>query len=107
MYKIEKEVEQVWAVFTHAKTYIESLFTGPDDIRKLAEQFKKQAPGVGEGAAGATAEDDDEVSELVPGEAFEATTEDGIKAWGWNYFRRDDCCVTLIFGYMVSMVLFS
>ncbi|GJV68979.1 hypothetical protein Tco_1484488, partial [Tanacetum coccineum] len=39
-----------------------------------------QMPGAGEGVAAATAEDDDEVPELVPGETFEAAAEEGIKA---------------------------
>ncbi|KAK4370021.1 hypothetical protein RND71_009496 [Anisodus tanguticus] len=52
---------------------------GPDNLenlKKLAEQFQKQAPG---GAAGAVAaaEDDDEVPELVAGETFEAAAEEG------------------------------
>ncbi|XP_060172161.1 nascent polypeptide-associated complex subunit beta-like [Lycium barbarum] len=56
---------------------------GPDNLenlKKLAEQFQKQAPG---GAAGTDAvegaavaqEDDDEVPELVAGETFEAAAE--------------------------------
>ncbi|XP_017647056.1 nascent polypeptide-associated complex subunit beta-like [Gossypium arboreum] len=47
-----------------------------DNLRKLAEQFQKQAPGAGEGTGtGAVAtqeEDDEEVPDLVPGETFEA-----------------------------------
>lgn len=57
---------------------------GPDNLenlKKLAEQFQKQAPGAGAGAgAGATTaqeEDDDEVPELVAGETFEAAAEEG------------------------------
>ncbi|KAK4285412.1 hypothetical protein QN277_002112 [Acacia crassicarpa] len=53
---------------------------GPDNLenlKKLAEQFQKQAP---EGAvAGATAvqeEDDDEVPDLVAGETFETAAEE-------------------------------
>ncbi|KAK1403846.1 Nascent polypeptide-associated complex subunit beta [Heracleum sosnowskyi] len=48
-----------------------------DNLRKLAEQFQKQAPGAGAGAA-VTQEDDDEdeVPELVPGETFEAVAEE-------------------------------
>ncbi|KAJ8568140.1 hypothetical protein K7X08_020862 [Anisodus acutangulus] len=58
---------------------------GPDNLenlKKLAEQFQKQAPGGAAGtdaAAGAVAaaEDDDEVPELVAGETFEAAAEEG------------------------------
>ncbi|XP_047980065.1 basic transcription factor 3-like [Salvia hispanica] len=49
---------------------------GPDNLenlKKLAEQFQKQAPA---GASGA-AEDDDDVPELVAGETFEAAAEEG------------------------------
>ncbi|KAI3811762.1 hypothetical protein L1987_21492 [Smallanthus sonchifolius] len=52
-----------------------------DNLRKLAEQFQKQAPGAGEGTtATATQEDDDEVPELVAGETFEAAAEEGQKS---------------------------
>lgn len=51
-----------------------------DNLRKLAEQFQKQAPGAATGS-GATAtqddDDDDDVPELVPGETFEAAAEEG------------------------------
>ncbi|KAL3502282.1 hypothetical protein ACH5RR_036731 [Cinchona calisaya] len=52
-----------------------------ENLKKLAEQFQKQAPGAG-AAAGASAtiaqeEDDDEVPELVAGETFEAAAEEG------------------------------
>ncbi|KAK6152989.1 hypothetical protein DH2020_012628 [Rehmannia glutinosa] len=57
---------------------------GPDNLenlKKLAEQFQKQAPATGTtAAAGATlddADDDDEVPDLVPGETFEAAAEEG------------------------------
>ncbi|KAL9993030.1 putative nascent polypeptide-associated complex NAC domain, NAC A/B domain superfamily [Helianthus debilis subsp. tardiflorus] len=60
---------------------------GPDNLenlKKLAEQLQKQAPGgAGEGAAAATSaaqEDDDEVPELVAGETFEAAAEEGQKS---------------------------
>ncbi|GMP68009.1 hypothetical protein CsSME_00027780 [Camellia sinensis var. sinensis] len=48
-----------------------------DNLRKLAEQFQKQAPG-GQGAGATTTQDDDddEVPELVPGETFEAAAEE-------------------------------
>lgn len=55
------------------------LFTGPDNLdnlRKLAEQFQKQAPGAGAGAATAQDDDDDDVPELVAGETFEAAAEE-------------------------------
>ncbi|CAI9287788.1 unnamed protein product [Lactuca saligna] len=54
-----------------------------DNLRKLAEQFQKQAPGGGEGTAAATTQDDDdddEVPELVAGETFEAAAEEGQKS---------------------------
>ncbi|KAI7753085.1 hypothetical protein M8C21_011654 [Ambrosia artemisiifolia] len=53
-----------------------------DNLRKLAEQFQKQASGgEGEGAAATSAqEDDDEVPELVAGETFEAAAEEGQKS---------------------------
>ncbi|KAI3830228.1 hypothetical protein L1987_04362 [Smallanthus sonchifolius] len=52
-----------------------------DNLRKLAEQFQKQAAGGVEGAAAASAqEDDDEVPELVAGETFEAAAEEGQKS---------------------------
>jgi nascent polypeptide-associated complex subunit beta len=59
-----------------------SLFwwnSGPDNLdnlRRIAEQFQKEAAdkaGSADGAAtaGASVEDDDEVPDLVPGETFE------------------------------------
>ncbi|KAI3788348.1 hypothetical protein L2E82_01110 [Cichorium intybus] len=52
-----------------------------DNLRKLAEQFQKQAPGGGEAAAATSAqEDDDDVPELVAGETFEAAAEEGQKS---------------------------
>ncbi|KAK6128377.1 hypothetical protein DH2020_037853 [Rehmannia glutinosa] len=52
-----------------------------ENLKKLAEQFQKQAPATGTtAAAGATlddADDDDEVPDLVPGETFEAAAEEG------------------------------
>jgi len=48
-----------------------------DNLRKLAEQFQKQAPGAGGGPATIQEEDDDEVPELVAGETFEAAAEEG------------------------------
>ncbi|XP_026661525.1 basic transcription factor 3-like isoform X1 [Phoenix dactylifera] len=48
---------------------------GPDNIdnlRRLAEQLQKQAPGAGSSAGAAAQNDDDgDVPELVPGETFE------------------------------------
>ncbi|PIA29122.1 hypothetical protein AQUCO_06200012v1 [Aquilegia coerulea] len=44
-----------------------------DNLRRLAEQFQKNAPGAAEVAA---QEDDDEVPDLVPGETFEAAAEE-------------------------------
>ncbi|KAK2655495.1 hypothetical protein Ddye_008547 [Dipteronia dyeriana] len=46
-----------------------------DNLRKLAEQFQKQAPATGAGAATTQEDDDDEVPELVAGETFEAAAE--------------------------------
>ncbi|CAL1380961.1 unnamed protein product [Linum trigynum] len=40
-----------------------------DNLKKLAEQFQKEAPT---GATGVVQEDDDDVPELVAGETFEA-----------------------------------
>ncbi|KAJ4844692.1 hypothetical protein Tsubulata_020667 [Turnera subulata] len=45
-----------------------------DNLRKLAEQFQKEAPNAGAGAA--QEEDDDEVPDLVAGETFEAAAEE-------------------------------
>ncbi|GFS30166.1 basic transcription factor 3 [Actinidia rufa] len=56
-------------------------FTNPkgpdnlDNLRKLAEQFQKQAPSAG--AATTQEDDDDDVPELVDGQTFEAAAEDG------------------------------
>ncbi|KAI9173380.1 hypothetical protein LWI28_000528 [Acer negundo] len=47
-----------------------------DNLRKLAEQFQKQAPVTGAGAATTQEDDDDEVPELVAGETFEAAAEE-------------------------------
>ncbi|PIA59072.1 hypothetical protein AQUCO_00400139v1 [Aquilegia coerulea] len=44
-----------------------------DHLRRLAEQLHKNAPGAAEVA---THEDDDEVPDLVPGETFEAASEE-------------------------------
>ncbi|XAR65821.1 hypothetical protein NMG60_11011772 [Bertholletia excelsa] len=45
-----------------------------DNLRKLAEQFQRQAPGTGADAGAPTTQedDDDEVPDLVAGETFEA-----------------------------------
>ncbi|KAL6988942.1 hypothetical protein U1Q18_014692 [Sarracenia purpurea var. burkii] len=50
-----------------------------DNLRRLAEQYHKQAPGAGSGAGATTTQedDDDEVPELVAGETFEAAAEEG------------------------------
>ncbi|KAK9199807.1 hypothetical protein WN944_015000 [Citrus x changshan-huyou] len=47
-----------------------------DNLRKLAEQFQKQAPNAGTGAPTTQEDDDDEVPELVAGETFEAAAEE-------------------------------
>lgn len=53
---------------------------GPDNLenlKKLAEQFQKQAPEAGAGATTAQEDDDDDaVPDLVPGETFEAVAEE-------------------------------
>lgn len=54
--------------------------SGPDNLenlKKLAEQFQKQVPAAGTGAAatGAIEDNDDDVPDLVPGETFEAAAE--------------------------------
>ncbi|CAJ1959047.1 unnamed protein product [Sphenostylis stenocarpa] len=54
---------------------------GPDNLenlKKLAEQFQKQAPEAGAGATTAQDEDDDDdaVPDLVPGETFETVAEE-------------------------------
>jgi hypothetical protein len=62
-----------------------SNFSGPDNLdnlRRLAEQFQKQAAAAGgsDVAAGIPPtipeEDDDEVPDLVPGETFEEVAEE-------------------------------
>ncbi|XP_042060034.1 nascent polypeptide-associated complex subunit beta-like [Salvia splendens] len=53
---------------------------GPDNLenlKKLAEQFQKQAPGGT--TSGAGEDDDDDVPELVAGEMFEAAAEEEHK----------------------------
>lgn len=45
-----------------------------ENLKKLAEQFQKQAPEAG--AATAQDDDDDAVPDLVPGETFEAVAEE-------------------------------
>ncbi|GMN59344.1 hypothetical protein TIFTF001_028425 [Ficus carica] len=55
--------------------------SGPDNLdnlKKLAEQFQKQAPGADASAGHAHAheDDDEEVPQLVPGETFEAAAEE-------------------------------
>ncbi|XVF64692.1 hypothetical protein PTKIN_Ptkin09bG0188100 [Pterospermum kingtungense] len=51
---------------------------GPDNLRKLAEQFQKQAPTFGVSATTIQEEDDDnEVLELVASETLEAASEKG------------------------------
>ncbi|KAF4394224.1 hypothetical protein CsatB_022884 [Cannabis sativa] len=52
-----------------------------DNLKKLAEQFQKQAPGAaGAGDATAQEDDDDDVPELVPGQTFEAAAEEKAPA---------------------------
>lgn len=59
----------------------DSKNAGPDNLenlKKLAEQFQKQAPEGGAGATTAQEEDDDDdaVPDLVPGETFETAAEE-------------------------------
>ena len=54
--------------------------SGPDNLdnlKRLAEHFQKQVPGA-EASAGAAAQDDDDVPELVPGETFEEAAEEKV-----------------------------
>jgi len=54
------------------------LSSGPDNLdnlKRLAEHFQKQVPGA-EAGAGAAAQDDDDVPELVPGQTFEEAAEE-------------------------------
>ena len=54
------------------------MSSGPDNLdnlKRLAEHFQKQVPGA-EASAGAAAQDDDDVPELVPGETFEEAAEE-------------------------------
>lgn len=48
-----------------------------DNLRKIAEQLSKQTPGA---TAAHVEEDDDDVPELVPGQTFEATANEGKSA---------------------------
>ncbi|XP_022923905.1 nascent polypeptide-associated complex subunit beta-like [Cucurbita moschata] len=47
-----------------------------DNLRKLAEQFQKQAPGEAAAAAANAEDDDDDVPDLVEGQTFEAAAEE-------------------------------
>jgi nascent polypeptide-associated complex subunit beta len=47
-----------------------------ENLKKLAEQFQKQAPEVGADATAAQEDDDDAVPDLVPGETFETAAEE-------------------------------
>ncbi|KAF5733976.1 transcription factor BTF3 4-like [Tripterygium wilfordii] len=49
-----------------------------DNLRKLAEQFQKQAPAAGTGANAAQEDDDDDVPDLVSGETFEGAAEEEV-----------------------------
>lgn len=50
-----------------------------DNLKKLAEQFQKQAPAEGKTSATIQEEDDDDVPELV-GETFEGAAEEKVAA---------------------------
>ena len=57
--------------------------SGPDNmdnLRKLAEQFKNQAPVDGNASATVQEDDDDDVPDLVAGETFEAAAEEKVAA---------------------------
>lgn len=47
-----------------------------ENLKKIAEQFQKQAPEAGAGSATVQEENDDDVPELVPGETFETAAEE-------------------------------
>ncbi|RDY01325.1 Basic transcription factor 3 [Mucuna pruriens] len=47
-----------------------------ENLKKLAEQFQKQAPDGGAASAAAQEENDDDVPELVPGQDFETAAEE-------------------------------
>lgn len=53
-----------------------------ENLKKLAEQFKKQSPGGGNVPATIQEddEDDDDVPDLVAGETFEAAAEEKVPA---------------------------
>ncbi|KAL0699633.1 hypothetical protein Bca4012_055755 [Brassica carinata] len=56
---------------------------GPDNmenLKKLAEQFKNQAPVDGNASATVQEDDDDDVPDLVAGETFEAAAEEKVAA---------------------------
>lgn len=65
----------------HYYIYGGCTIAGPDNLdnlRRLAEQFQKQAPGAAAAASGTQKEeDDDDVPDLVPGENFEETANKG------------------------------
>ncbi|KAK9043688.1 hypothetical protein V6N11_072022 [Hibiscus sabdariffa] len=70
-----------WVVSGSPQTKSKPPVLGPDNLdnlRKLAEQFQKQAPAAGSGAGATTTqeEDDEEVPDLVPSETFEAAAEE-------------------------------
>ncbi|CAJ2638962.1 unnamed protein product [Trifolium pratense] len=50
-----------------------------ENLKKLAEQYQKQAPA-GADATAVQEDDDDAVPDLVPGETFETAAEEEIKA---------------------------
>ncbi|KAG2320314.1 hypothetical protein Bca52824_013527 [Brassica carinata] len=73
-----------WLVKTAKRRKILSHL-GPDNmenLKKLAEQFKKQSPGGGNVPATIQEDDDedDDVPELVAGETFEAAAEEKVAA---------------------------
>lgn len=54
---------------------------GPDNmgnLKKLAELFQSNAPNANTDGIGTIVEEDDEVPELVPGQTFEETAEEGL-----------------------------
>ncbi|KAG2372571.1 putative disease resistance protein [Vigna angularis] len=74
------ELQDILPNIIHQLAVYSKKNAGPDNLenlKKLAEQFQKQAPEAGAAATTAQDDDDDEaVPDLVPGETFEAVAEE-------------------------------